>query len=537
MAKPPPFSIGAAHISARSADTHLASGRVLLSMKRWQEALFSFNQYLAARPLDAEAWVFCGQALANLGRLDQAGASYARALELKPQLTSALIGLGEVRERSGDFGAALTCFEQALATVPLDMGLESKRGVALFHLRRFGEAADSFALVAKALPQYAVNWHNWGSAAREAGDLATARACVDKALQLAPDMGVAHFNLGNILRDELKIEEAIGSYQRCVALQPDDAEARFVLAVCQLLLGRFEEGWKGYEWRWSRPRGPVRIPPVDAPRWSGSEDLSQKRLLLLAEQGLGDTIQFCRLAPILAAKGARVSLAVPRPLMGLLSTLEGVERIVSEDEPLPEADFHCPLLSLPLAFGTRLETIPARTPPLSVPEPVQARWRQQLGPRREFRIGLAWAGNPDHGNDRQRSMPLATARGLLPPDAEIHCLQYMIPPRDLPELAMFPQMRFYGAEASDFVDTAAIIREMDLILTVDTSILHLAGALGARTWGLLAFEHDWRWLLNRFDSPWYPSLRLFRQPAAGQWAPVIDAVQRAASALMPRIGA
>ena len=515
-------------MSAHSADAHLASGRVLLSMKRWHDALACFSQYLAAQPLNAEAWVFCGQAQLNLGRLDQARASFGRALELQPRLVPALVGLGEVGERSGDFGAALGCFEQALAAAPQDMGLESKRGVALFHLRRFGEAADSFGLVAKALPQYALNWHNWGSAAREAGDLATARACVDKALQLAPDMGMAHFNLGNILRDELKIEEAIGSYQRCIALQPDDAEARFVIAVCQLLLGRFDEGWQGYESRWSRPRGPVRIPPVDAPRWSGGEDLSQRRLLLIAEQGLGDTIQFCRLAPILAAQGARVALAVPRTLTGLLSTLEGVERLVSEDEPLPEADFHCPLLSLPLAMRLDAAHIPAPVRYLQPSAERVAHWARQLGPRQADRprIGLVWAGNRSHENDHKRSIPLARLMEALPERFAYYGLQKEVAEQDLDAAAARAQFTHLGPQLKDFADTAALVDCMDAVIAVDTSVAHLGGALGTATHILLAYSPDWRWQLDRTDSPWYPSVTLHRQHAPGDWNAALASLAR-----------
>jgi tetratricopeptide (TPR) repeat protein len=527
MAKTPPIVRSAPQVGARSADVHLMSGQVLLNMKRWDDALVSLKLYLAAEPRSAQAWDLCGQALMHLGRLDQAGASFGRALEVNPQLGSALVGLGEVRERAGDFGGALACFEQALALTPQDMAVESKRGVALFCLRRFEEAADSFGRVTRALPQYAQNWHNWGSAAREVGDLATARSCVERALQLAPDMGAAHFNLGNILRDELKIEQAIGSYRRSAELQPDDGEAPFVIGVCQLLLGRFQEGWKAYEKRWSRPRNPVHLPCVEAPRWRGHERLDHKRLLLLAEQGLGDTIQFCRFAPLLASKGARVSLVVPRALIELLSTLQGVDQLVAHDEELPPADFHCPLLSLPLALNLDAADIPAPIRYLRPSPQRVAQWERQLGPRQADRprIGLVWAGNRGHENDHRRSMPLSRLLEALPGRFACYGLQKEITEQER-DAAGHGHFTHLGPQIGDFADTAALVDLMDAVVAVDTSVAHVGGALNKPTHILLPFSPDWRWQLNRTDSPWYPSVTLHRQQAPGDWSGALASLAR-----------
>jgi hypothetical protein len=209
-----------------------------------------------------------------------------------------------------------------------------------------------------------------------------------------------------------------------------------------------------------------------------------------------------------------------------MASLRGVSEFTSHVDFTHRYDFQCPLLSLPLVFGTRLETIPSTTPYLSVPESYRAKWRHRLGSQHAPRIGLAWAGNPDHVSDRQRSITLDMARRLAPAECDVYCLQYSIPPRDVPALALFPELRFFGSEIADFLDTAALIKEMDLVISVDTAILHLAGALNVAVWGLLAFASDWRWLLDRVDSPWYPTLRLFRQPVQGQWEPVKYAVRQ-----------
>jgi hypothetical protein len=438
------------------------------------------------------------------------------------------------------------------------------RGESLALLERWEDAAAEYDLAIAVGGEYPEAWSRRGVALKSVGELEEALASFDTALRLNPNSVETHDNRANVLRSlnrDLealeaaeaalrldprscaamntrghalralgRISEALESYHLAVETCPWNGPSRFNRGVCLLLIGDFEKGWPDYEFRWRSSDLNRMGSIINRPLWRG-ENLNGKSILLHAEQGLGDAIQFCRYINLVADLGASVTLAAPPPLRRLTSSLAGLSEFTSRVDFSGRYDFHCPLLSLPLALGTRLETIPNRMPYLSVPEQVRTRWRGRLGPRRAPRIGLAWAGNPDHVNDRHRSITLAMARELLADEAEVYCLQNVIPPRDVPEMALFPQLRFFGAEAADFLDTAAIILEMDVVISVDTAILHLAGALGARTWGLLAFAGDWRWLLGRSDSPWYPSVHLFRQPAQGRWAPVIEDVRRASAKL------
>lgn len=437
------------------------------------------------------------------------------------------------------------------------------RGESLSLLERWDDATAEYDLAIEAAGEYPEAWNRRGVALKSLGELDEALANFDMALRLNPNCVEAHDNRANVLRGLIRdaealaaadaalrldpsscaamntrghalralgrIDEALASYDLAVETCPGNGPSRFNRGACLLLTGDFARGWPDYEFRWRSADLDRMGSIVNQPLWRG-EDLTGKSILLHAEQGLGDAIQFCRYVRLVADLGAKVTLAAAPPLRRLMSSLAGVSEFTSRVDFARQYDFQCPLLSLPLAFGTRVETIPARTPYLSVHDSHRDKWRERLGPRRASRIGLAWAGNPDHVNDRQRSITLEMARQLLPAGAEVYCLQNIIPPRDVPEMALFPQLRFFGSDIADFLDTAAIILEMDLVISVDTAVLHLAGALGAPTWGLIAFASDWRWLLDRFDSPWYPTLRLFRQQVQGQWSPVIAEVKRAAAA-------
>jgi hypothetical protein len=434
-----------------------------------------------------------GESLALLERWEEAAAEYDRAIATGAERRQALLRRGAALKELGELGDALACFDEALR---LDPG--------------FVEAHDSRSNVLRAF-----NLNDEALAAAEA------------ALRLDPDSCAATNTRGHALRALGRVEEALACYDRAVRLRPGNGPSRFNRGACRLLAGDFARGWPDYEFRWRSGDLDRMGSIVNRPLWRG-EDLTGKSIVLHAEQGLGDALQFCRYATLVAGRGAKVTLAAPPQLRALMATLAGVSDATSRVEITDRYDLHCPLLSLPLAFGARLETIPAPCPYLFVPDSFRAKWRARLGERRAPRIGLAWAGNPAHPSDRHRSLPLALARQLAPAGAEVYCLQYIIPPRDVTEMAVFPEMRFFGEEIADFLDAGALMLEMDLVISVDTSMLHLAGALGARTWGLLCFTADWRWLLERSDSPWYPTLRLFRQPAAGQWRPVIEQVRREA---------
>lgn len=335
---------------------------------------------------------------------------------------------------------------------------------------------------------------------------------------LANDLAAALFGLG-------REAEALGWIRRALDLDPTLAEALETDSIWKLRYGRMREGWRGYEARWDTSIGRPFRRDFPQPLWRG-EPIAGRTILLHAEQGFGDSIQFVRYAKLVAARGARVVLELHPGLRRLLPAMPGVELVLERGDPLPAFDLHCPLLSLPLAFGTDLDSVPAEVPYLAVPENLVYRWHTRLGPRHAKRIGLVWSGNPIHGNDAQRSIPLAVfARLLAPhPDRDFHVLQAVVREDDKAVLAGLPHVHDHSGTLRDFADTAALVTLMDLVISVDTSVAHVAGALGWPVWLLLAFMPDWRWMMGREDSPWYPTMWLFRQKMRGDWDAVLAEV-------------
>jgi hypothetical protein len=324
-------------------------------------------------------------------------------------------------------------------------------------------------------------------------------------------------------------EEALACYHEAWKLDPDHGAARRSAAYCRLLMGDFAQGWMQHESRWEASDVVFRRRHADRPLWLGVEPVAGKTVLLHAEQGFGDTLQFCRYASLVAARGATVVLEVPAALKTVLASLHGVSRVVSESDTQLPFDFQCPLMSLPLAFGTDLNTVPAETPYLRADADRVQTWKARLdeaGGRGRLRIGLAWSGNPHHKNDENRSMSLATLAPLYGLDATFVSLQPDVRQDDAGVLAQSGILDFRG-ELRDFADTAALMQALDLVISVDTSVAHLAGALGRPLWILLPRVPDWRWLLDREDSPWYPGARLFRQDRPGDWPVVIEHVAQA----------
>jgi hypothetical protein len=328
--------------------------------------------------------------------------------------------------------------------------------------------------------------------------------------------------------------EAIASFAQVTALAPDFAAAHWAEALNRLRLGDFEAGWRKYEWRQQTATVGLGLRQFDLPPWIGNEDPAGLRILLHAEQGYGDTLQFCRYAPLLAERGARVILLVQRPLLSLLRGLARVD-VRADGDALPEFDRHCPLMSLPFAFRTRVDNVPAEVPYLRADPARASRWKDLLGPRSRPRVGLVWSGNVRHEKDRERSLPLRMLAPLFETGAEFVGLVRDIRERDRADLALFA-LRPLGEQVSDFADTAALIDNLDLVITVDTSVAHLAGAMAKPTWILLDSRPDFRWMLDREDSPWYPTARLLRQRAPGDWTGVVERVAAELDALV-RAGA
>jgi tetratricopeptide (TPR) repeat protein len=517
----------------RSFDALHLKGLVEMRRGRLAEGERAIAEAVAIQPNFAPAHLNRAQALAALGRAEEAVASYDRALALKPDDAEAWSNRGAVLRVLNRPADALASFERALALKPAQAGTWISRGNALRDLRRLDEAAASYDRAAALAPGDAALWSNRGSILHALNRLEDALASYDKAVELEPGFAEAWSNRGNVLRDLGRIDAALASHGRAQALKPDYAGAHWNEALCRLLAGDYAEGWKKHEWRWKREPLKSQRRDFAAPRWTGAEDLAGKTILLHAEQGFGDTIQFCRYAPLAAARGARVILEVQPALKSLLGSLKGVARVVARGEALPGFDFHCPLLSLPLAFGTTLESIPAQVPYLRADPAKAAAWAARLAGARRPLVAVAWAGNRAQFNDRNRSLSLAQLAPLFEAAAGFVSVQKDLDQGDAAALARIG-VGNCGAELADFSDTAAVLSLVDAVVAVDSAVAHLAGAMGRKLFVILArVGTDWRWLLERGDSPWYPSATLFRQKAPGDLADLLGRIRREIAGLEP----
>lgn len=481
--------------------------------------------------LAAPAQMALGQAirLHQAGRLTEAVTFYQRSLTLAPPQPDALQNLGSAFNDLGQPAAALRALDAAIALRPLYPVAHLNRGNALWALGRAAEAVEAYGLALVQKPDFAAAYDARALVRASEGRFAEALTDADAALRLAPLDPQTLNTRGNVLRALGRLDEAIGCYSRAIALRPDYADGHFNRAQALLAAGRFEEAWGEYEWRWQTPQMIAQRRRVAAPLWQGQtlDAGTRPRLLIHAEQGLGDTLQFCRYLPMVAHLGFTVILEVPKPLARLCRTLSGVTEIVVQGEALPAFDLHLPLMSLPGRFGTRLDSIPAAGPYLAADPAAVAAWGRRLAPLGTgLRVGLAWAGNPSPGSpmraamDRRRSL----APERLAPLWQVPGISFVSLQKTGPVLpAQLPAVDGM-AEMADFADTAALVSALDLVIAVDSAVAHLAGALGRPVWLLDRFDPCWRWLLGRANSPWYPELRLYRQPEPGDWDSVLAAV-------------
>jgi hypothetical protein len=419
-----------------------------------------------------------------------------------------------------------------LAQEPRHVQALVNRGNARTELGQPEQAMADYDAALAAAPGHPLALYNRGNALRALGRDQDALVDYDRALAAAPNHVNAWLNRGLVLAGLNRHQDALASYGRILALAPDNAEAHFNAGLSLLTLGDYRRGFAEYEWRWKRagmaPRKDLR-----GPLWTGEKPLNGKTIFLHAEQGLGDTVMFARYAPLLARAGANVVLEVQPELKGLLAGLDSVASIVARGEALPAFDLHCPLASLPLACKTEPSNVPAEIPYLRASEQRIAQWWPRLESLPQPRIALAWSGRATHRNDRNRSISLAQLEPLLAiPGASFVSIQRELRPADAEILARETRITHLGDELADFADTAAVLALADLVVCVDTSVAHVAGALGRPTFVLLPFQPDWRWTLDRERSPWYPASNLFRQPAPGDWASVIARVQAAIAGAM-----
>jgi len=538
------------------AEAHFNVGLALQIQDKQDAATTSFQNVLSIEPDHVGAHANLGVILQKQGKLDAAIASYRSALNLNFRLAEVHNLLASALHSQGKLDEAIQHLQQAVAINPNYADAYKNLG-AMFEIQKNFEASVENYLAALSInPGYAEAHSSLANAFRALGKYDAALASGQLALELNPDLAETHFNLANIYNDMRQHEAAIAHFQTAISIKPDYAFAHYNLAAiflercnwhqaipcfektialipdfamahlnlscCQLLLGQYEVGWAEYEWRWQTDHMRLRKHSFVQPLWLGKEPLLGKTILLDHEQGFGDTIQFCRFAKLIAAQGAKVLLVVPPALRLLLTGIEGVDQLLSNGDPLPAFDYHCPLMSLPLALSTQTNNIPSTDHYIQADTTHMHKWQGKLKGKSGPRVGLVWSGSTEHQHDNKRTIPLASLLPFLPEHVQLVSLQKELRPIDKETLLSRNDIPHFGDELQTFMDTAGLIANLDLVISVDTSVAHLAGAMGKPVWILLPFSPDWRWMLERKDSPWYLSARLFRQPAPGDWNSVLS---------------
>jgi tetratricopeptide (TPR) repeat protein len=500
-------------------DALLQAGILLAQRGRLNEALSLMEKAVRLRPDHAKARNNLGVALAQANRAQEAAEHLQEGLRLDPGYVEAGCNLGNVLGTLNRKDEAIAVYRRALAQKPDHYGVLNNLGLLLQETHSPGEAAILLRQAARLRPRAAEAQNNLGLVLADLGRFEQAEASYHEALRLHPGYAEAHSNLGCTLKEMDRMEESLACFDMALRLAPDSRSARYNRSLTLLQAGQWEQGWKDYEYRWGRKSMPERR--IAGPRWDGLSPAG-KTILVWCEQGLGDTIHFVRYASVLAEMGARVVLECPRMLLRLFSTCPGIALLVAETEPLPPYDVQVPMMSLPGLLGTTVDKVPCRVPYLSAEPEREEAWRRRLGDNGKFRVGIVWQGNPRFGQDRWRSVPLerfaplASVQGV-----ELVSLQKARGTEQLKTLrGLFTVTELEGDWDGDdgaFLDTAAVMKCLDLVVCVDTAAAHLAGSLGMPVWLMLSPMSDWRWLRGREETAWYPTMRLFREPVLGQW--------------------
>lgn len=476
-------------------------GVLFATQNAMEDAIKAMRRCVELMPSYPDGYLNLGSALFQSGKLDEAIEAYEKALEQNPKHYEAAVGLAKIHKKREDAPQAVKAYQRAADIKPELPEIWSSLGWALTRVQEYEKAVDAYR----------------------------------KAVQLKPDFAEALSGLGFSLQACGRLEEAIVEKRKAIALQPHRPVLHGNLGMLLLLQGNFEEGWSEYEWRcqtaeWSRDPAKDRF---NQPRWDGS-DLNGKRILLHPEQGFGDTIHFVRYASLLAERGGKVVVECYKPLVRILQTVPGVVEVAEAGKPLPEFDVQSSLMSLPMLFETRLETIPSKVPYLFATPESSAKWKERIASVQQsgLKVGINWAGQPKHENDRERSIKLEE----LAPLAEAKGVQfYSLQKEHGGEQAKTPPpgmiLHDWMAECEDFADSAGLIDNLDLIITVDTAVAHVSGAMGKPVWAMIPSTPDWRWMLKREDSPWYPTMRLFRKPGMRDWSPVVQRIAKELKAL------
>ncbi|HEY9850039.1 MAG TPA: tetratricopeptide repeat protein [Leptolyngbyaceae cyanobacterium] len=493
-----------------------------LEAGKYEQAEKIYCQIIELAPNYAIAYKNLGNALLNQGKLEDAIAYYQQGLALAPNDAITYYHLGIVFHQQDKIQEAIDCYQKSLAISPDSATVFNNLGNAW---QRKGKLEEAIACYQQSLildSNQILTYHNLGSALNAQGKVDEALATFQKALALDPNYVESYHNLAIFYQDNRQYNEALACCDRALEIEPNNAEIHWNRALNLLKLGVYEQGFIEYEWRWQRKNNHPRTLPK--PIWNGS-DLTGKTILLQAEQGMGDIIQFIRYIPLLLEQASKIIVECHPPLVKLLKTMKGIYKVVAIGEELPEFDVYIPILSLPRILKTNLETIPAQIPYLTPLESVSVQLDKLA--KSDFKVGIVWAGNPEHPSDRRRSSSLHYFIQLLDlPNIAFYSLQKGLKASEISQISSSLPLIDLSNQINNFADTAAVITQMDLVITVDTAVAHLAGALGKPVWVLLCYNSDWRWIIDRDDTPWYPTMRLFHQNNPGDWQEVLERVRQ-----------
>jgi tetratricopeptide (TPR) repeat protein len=500
-------------------------GQFLLARGRREEAVAALQQAVRLDPNHTPAYLGLGNALQAMDQYEPSAAAYREALRIDPNIAEAWSNLGSCLCAAGKHPEAVDALEKATGLRPDFAQAWINLATALRLAGKPERAVDAGRKAVALQPAHPAALLALGSALQAAGQIDEAALLFGKAVALQPGLSTARVNLGSALWKQGHSQQAMESLNRAIQLNPSDASAHYHRALALLSLGQYDQGWAEYEWRFRDPELIAAQPQLAGPRWTG-EDISGKTILIYCEQGLGDAIQFVRFLPLVALRSAKIILQCSPLLVRLFRSLPGIAQVISRDEPPPPYDLQAPLMSLP--FILRIGgSIPNKVPYLHAEAPHVRQWAQRLAASgTKVKIGVAWAGNPNHVDDRNRSIPFASFAKLFDIDATWVSLQKGAMAKDA---AGHPRLLDWTEELSDFEDTAALIENLDLVISVDTAVVHVAAALGKPTWVLLPYVAHWGWLRETENSPWYPTIRLFRQRAPREWSHVLSCVREALS--------
>jgi len=510
-------------------------GIVFKDQQKYEEAAQCFHEAVKRAPDFADAHNNLGNVFQTQKKLDEAAGCFSRAIELNPNLAEAHNNLGRVFQDQNRLADAIACFRDALRLKPDYAIAHYNLGSVLHEEGRYQDAVACYRDAIELNPDYAAAYTNLGMSLTRLDSTKDAIVCYRRAVALT-DFYEAYYNLGSALQSEGKVEEAIDCYRRALELRPEYPDAHNNLALLMLGKGEYQRGWTEYEWRWKANK--LIDPKFNTSRWNG-EPLQNRAILLYAEQGLGDTIQCVRYASLVKTQNpaATVIVECQQQLIKLLARCPYIDQLIAQGDELAVFNVHSPLFSLPLIFGTTVETIPANIPYVFIDHALVEHWRQKLGALSGLRIGINWRGGTNQGPFGKRDVPLEYFAGIAQlPGITLISLQKGAARQDLTDASQPPAIIDLGSqfdiEHGAFMDTAAVMMNLDVVITSDTSVAHLAGALGVPVWLALPFVCDWRWLTERNDNPWYPTMRLFRQKTAGDWADVFEEIRAALEILM-----